>query len=104
MLGVDVGGVVNGIRAFVPVMLEQDRGHLVTTASVFGIFAGTLGAYGPSRHAAVALSESVSLALREAGAQVGVGALPERGHDADPRVRAQPPVGCGGDLPAPPID
>lgn len=75
VMGVNVGGVVNGIRSFVPVLLEQDRGHLVTTASVFGIFAGTLGTYGPSKHAAVALSESVSLALREAGAPVGVTVL-----------------------------
>ncbi|MBB3674654.1 SDR family NAD(P)-dependent oxidoreductase [Modestobacter versicolor] len=75
VLGVNAGGVLNGIRSFVPVLLEQDAGHVVNTASVFGLFAGTLGVYGPSKHTVVALSEALHLQLREVGARVGVSVL-----------------------------
>jgi NAD(P)-dependent dehydrogenase (short-subunit alcohol dehydrogenase family) len=75
VLGVNTYGVLNGIRAFVPVLLEQDAAHVVNTASIFGVFAGTLGIYGPSKHTVVALSEALHLQLREAGARVGVSVL-----------------------------
>ncbi|MGK5172393.1 SDR family NAD(P)-dependent oxidoreductase [Geodermatophilus sp. CPCC 205761] len=75
VMGVNVWGVLHGIRAFVPVLLEQDAGHVVNTASIFGLFAGTLGIYGPSKHTVVALSEALHFQLREAGAPVGVTVL-----------------------------
>lgn len=75
VLGVNTGGVLNGIRSFVPVLLEQDAAHVVNTASIFGVFAGTLGIYGPSKHTVVALSEALHLQLREVGARVGVSVL-----------------------------
>ena len=75
VLGVNLGGVINGVRAFVPLLLEQDAAHIVNTASVFGIFAGALGPYGISKHAVVALSETLHFQLRELGAPVGVSVL-----------------------------
>ncbi|MBF6332997.1 SDR family oxidoreductase [Nocardia transvalensis] len=39
VLAVNLGGVVNGIRAFVPAMVEAGRGHIVNTASVVGLTA-----------------------------------------------------------------
>jgi NAD(P)-dependent dehydrogenase (short-subunit alcohol dehydrogenase family) len=75
VLGVNMWGVLNGIRAFVPVLLRQDTAHVVNTASIFGVFAGTLGVYGASKHAVVALSEALHFQLREAGAPVGVTVL-----------------------------
>jgi len=48
VLRVNLGGVINGIRAFVPLLMEQDAAHIVNTASVFGVFAGALGPYGIS--------------------------------------------------------
>jgi NAD(P)-dependent dehydrogenase (short-subunit alcohol dehydrogenase family) len=75
VLGVNTWGVLNGIRSFVPVLLEQDAAHVVNTASIFGVFAGTLGIYGPSKHTVVALSEALHLQLREVGARVGVSVL-----------------------------
>ncbi len=75
VMGVNVWGVVHGVRAFVPVLLEQDAGHVVNTASIFGLFAGTLGIYGPSKHAVVALSEALHFQLREQDAAVGVTVL-----------------------------
>ena len=75
VLGVNTWGVLNGIRSFVPVLLEQDAAHVVNTASIFGVFAGTLGIYGPSKHTVVAVSEALHLQLREVGARVGVSVL-----------------------------
>ena len=76
VLGVNLGGVINGIRAFVPLLLEQEAAHVVNTASVFGVFAGALGPYGVSKHAVVALSETLHLQLRALGAgHVGVSVL-----------------------------
>ena len=75
VFGVNLWGVVHGIRSFVPVLLEQGAGHVVNVSSVFGLFAGSLGAYGASKHAVVALSESLHFQLREAGAPVGVSVL-----------------------------
>jgi len=75
VLGVNLWGVINGIRAFVPVLLEQEAAHIVNTASVFGAFAGALGPYGISKHAVVALSETLHFQLREQGAGVGVSVL-----------------------------
>jgi NAD(P)-dependent dehydrogenase (short-subunit alcohol dehydrogenase family) len=75
VLGVNLWGVIHGIRAFVPLLLEQDAAHIVNTASVFGIFAGALGPYGVSKHAVVALTETLHFQLRERGANVGVSVL-----------------------------
>ncbi len=75
VLGVNLWGVIHGIRAFVPLLLEQDAAHIVNTASVFGIFAGALGPYGISKHAVVALTETLHFSLREVGARVGVSVL-----------------------------
>jgi NAD(P)-dependent dehydrogenase (short-subunit alcohol dehydrogenase family) len=75
VLGVNTWGVLNGIRSFVPTMLRQDVGHVLNTASIFGLFAGTLGVYGASKHAVVALSEALHLQLREVGSSIGVTVL-----------------------------
>jgi NAD(P)-dependent dehydrogenase (short-subunit alcohol dehydrogenase family) len=75
VLGVNLWGVIHGTRVFVPLLLEQDVAHIVNTASVFGIFAGALGPYGISKHAVVALSETLHFQLRELRARVGVSVL-----------------------------
>ena len=76
MLGVNLNGVMNGVRAFMPVLLEQDAGHLVNTSSIFGVFAGTLGPYGVSKHAVTALTETLYFNLKSLGVtHVGVSVL-----------------------------
>jgi NAD(P)-dependent dehydrogenase (short-subunit alcohol dehydrogenase family) len=76
VLGVNLDGVMNGVRTFMPVLLEQDAGHLLNTSSIFGAFAGTLGPYGVSKHAVTALSETLSFNLRSLGiTHVGVSVL-----------------------------
>ena len=76
VLRVNLGGVINGIRAFVPLLIGQDAAHIVNTASVFGVFAGALGPYGISKHAIVALSETLYFELRSDAPNVGVSVLP----------------------------
>jgi NAD(P)-dependent dehydrogenase (short-subunit alcohol dehydrogenase family) len=76
VLGVNLGGVINGVRAFMPLLLAQDAGYLVNTASIFGVFAGALGPYGVSKHAVVALTETLHFDLQSLGvAHVGVSVL-----------------------------
>ncbi|MGH3279880.1 MAG: SDR family NAD(P)-dependent oxidoreductase [Trebonia sp.] len=76
VLGVNLDGVMNGVAAFMPVLLEQDTAHLVNTSSVFGVFAGTLGPYGVSKHAVTALTETVYFNLKSLGVtHVGVSVL-----------------------------
>lgn len=67
VMGVNLGGVINGVRAFMPVLLEADAGHMMNTASIFGVFAGSLGPYGVSKHAVVALTETLHFNLASAG-------------------------------------
>ena len=77
VLGINVMGVVHGIRAFVPRMLErQVEGHVVNTASVAGFLSLPGSAvYCVSKHAVVTLSECLHHDLRVAGAKIGVSVL-----------------------------
>ena len=77
VIGVDLWGVINGIRAFVPGMVERgEPAHVVNTASVGGLvaFAG-LAPYSAAKFGVVGLSESLAHDLRAAGAPVGVSVL-----------------------------
>lgn len=71
--GVNVMGVVHGINAFVPLLLDAGRGRIVNTASVAGLAAAPgVASYAATKHAVVAISESLRLELAEMGAPVGV--------------------------------
>jgi len=77
ILGINVMGVVHGIRAFVPRMLaRKDECHIVNTASVAGFLSipGS-GAYCVSKHAVVTLSECLHHELRLEKASIGVSVL-----------------------------
>ncbi len=74
VLGVNLWGVIHGVRSFVPRMLAQgDECHVVNTASVAGLLAPQrMGVYNVSKHAVVALSETLYQDLRLVGAPIGV--------------------------------
>ncbi len=74
VLGVNLWGVVHGIRSFVPRMLAQGGAcHVVNTASVAGLLAPqTMGVYNVSKHGVVALTETLYHDLRVVGAPIGV--------------------------------
>jgi NAD(P)-dependent dehydrogenase (short-subunit alcohol dehydrogenase family) len=77
VLGVNLWGVIHGVRVFTPIMLAQrGPGHIVNTASVAGLVTPQLmGAYNVSKHAVVALSESLFHDLRVTGSELGVSVL-----------------------------
>jgi NAD(P)-dependent dehydrogenase (short-subunit alcohol dehydrogenase family) len=59
-LGVNLWGVIHGIRAFVPAMVERNAGHIVNTASVAGLVATPEHApYTAAKHAVVGISEGL---------------------------------------------
>lgn len=82
VLGVNLWGVIHGIRLFTPLMLASAQadpayaGHIVNTASVAGLLnAPAMGVYNVSKHAVVALSETLYHDLQLIGAPVGVSVL-----------------------------
>ncbi|MEX1254882.1 MAG: SDR family NAD(P)-dependent oxidoreductase [Dehalococcoidia bacterium] len=78
VLGVNLGGVINGVRAFVPVMLEGgEEGHIVNTASVAGLMPGAGAAsYTASKFGIVGLSEALYYELMmTSGGKIGVSVL-----------------------------
>ena len=76
IIGVNLMGVVHGIQAFVPRFIEQGEGHVVNTASAAGLLSGPgMSPYFATKHAVVALSESLAADLAMAGADVGVSVL-----------------------------
>jgi NAD(P)-dependent dehydrogenase (short-subunit alcohol dehydrogenase family) len=75
VLGVNLWGVINGVRAFMPVLLEQDAAHVVNTASLAGLTTGILGPYSVTKHAVVALTEGLYFQVAAAAGTVGVSVL-----------------------------
>lgn len=90
LVDVNLHGVANGIRAFVPAMITARRGHIVNTASMAGLSTipgGGNGAYSATKHAVVGLSETLRLELSLVAPEIGVtvlcpGPVPSRIHDA----------------------
>jgi NAD(P)-dependent dehydrogenase (short-subunit alcohol dehydrogenase family) len=77
VLGVNLWGVLHGIRTFVPIMLEQgEPAHIVNTASMAGVTSAPLtAAYNISKHGVVTLSESLYHELTMENAPIGVSVL-----------------------------
>ncbi|HTU64067.1 MAG TPA: SDR family NAD(P)-dependent oxidoreductase [Polyangiales bacterium] len=76
VLGVNLMGVVHGIRSFVPLMIEQgDEAHIVNTASLAGLVYGENTVYTASKFGVVGLSESIQLELARAGHRLKVSVL-----------------------------
>ena len=76
-LGVNLWGVIHGIRAFVPAMLEHgEPGRVVNTASVGGLVAFPgMAIYAASKFGVVGLSETLAHDLRDRHAPIGVSVL-----------------------------
>lgn len=74
VLDVNVGGVVNGLRTFVPLMLATGKHHhVLITASLAGLATWPGGGpYAASKHAAVAVGEQAALALADTPVTVTV--------------------------------
>lgn len=73
IIDVNLRGVVNGIQAVYPVMIRQRSGHIVNTASMAGLITMTAQAgYSATKHAVVALSNTLRLEAERHGVAVSV--------------------------------
>ena len=82
VLGVNLWGVIHGVRLFTPMMLDAAqkdpgyRGHIVNTASMAGLLnPPNMGVYNVSKHAVVSLSETLYQDLALVTEQVGASVL-----------------------------
>ena len=82
VLGVNLWGVIHGVRVFTPLMLACAKndpdfeGHIVNTASMAGLLnPPTMGVYNVSKHAVVSLTESLYHDLDLVGAPIGASVL-----------------------------
>ncbi len=82
VLGVNLWGVIHGIRMFTPLMLKQAQldpayeGHIVNTSSMAGLLnAPAMGVYNVSKHAVVSLTETLYHDLQLVDAPIGVSVL-----------------------------
>jgi NAD(P)-dependent dehydrogenase (short-subunit alcohol dehydrogenase family) len=77
ILDVNLMGVIHGIQTFMPIMLGQDtKAHIVNTASITGLIMNAISVpYAASKHAVVAVSESLQLELLNRNAKVNVSVL-----------------------------
>ena len=82
VLGVNLMGVVHGVRVFTPMMLEAAQhdpswqGHIVNTASMAGLLnPPNMGVYNVSKHAVVALTETLYQDLSLVTTQISASVL-----------------------------
>jgi NAD(P)-dependent dehydrogenase (short-subunit alcohol dehydrogenase family) len=76
ILAVNLWGVIHGIRSFVPRLMARNAGHVVNTASVAGLISPPgSAAYNVTKHAVIALSETLHHDLKNAGSAVRVSVL-----------------------------
>jgi NAD(P)-dependent dehydrogenase (short-subunit alcohol dehydrogenase family) len=77
VIGVDLWGVINGVRVFAPHLVAHGDGHIVNTASLAGLTTGTVvpASYHTAKHGVVALSECLFGELAQRAPGVGVTVL-----------------------------
>ena len=70
VLGVDLQGVVNGVQAFLPGLVEQGEGHIVNTSSIAGLIplaAPAIISYTAAKYGVVGITETLHGELRDQG-------------------------------------
>ena len=94
VLGVNLWGVIHGVRLFTPMMLDAAakdpawHGHIVNTASMAGLLnPPNMGVYNVSKHAVVSLSETLYQDLRLVSDQVGASSHRHQPEPAQPARR-----------------
>jgi NAD(P)-dependent dehydrogenase (short-subunit alcohol dehydrogenase family) len=75
VIGVNMWGVIHGVRAFLPHLAAGGEGHIVNTASIAGLMPGIGAHYDASKHAVVAMTEDLYTTLQQFGVPVGVSVL-----------------------------
>ena len=73
LINVNLYGVIHGVKAFLPLLLQQGEGHIVNTASMGGLISGPPeGLYTTTKFAVVGLSEALLLEVADKGVGVSV--------------------------------
>ncbi len=77
VVGVNLFGVINGVQAFLPILLKQgEECHIINTASIAGLIVGPgMGIYCATKHAVVALSEALYHEMKLMKTNIGVSVL-----------------------------
>ena len=76
ILGVNLFGVVHGLRVFTPLIISSGGGHIVNTASMAGLTSPPfMSPYNVSKHAVVTMSESMYVELQMMHPEVGISVL-----------------------------
>ena len=77
-LAIDLWGPIYGVKTFLPLIEQQEQGHINSTASIAGLVAGgTAGPYNVAKHGVVALMATLERELRSAhSSALDVAALP----------------------------
>ena len=76
IIDVDLWGPIYGINVFLPLIEEQDEGHVNTTSSMAGLISsGMMGAYNVAKHGVVALMAATERELRAKGSNVTASVL-----------------------------
>ncbi len=76
VLGVNLFGVIHGLRSFTPRIVDSGGGHIVNTASMAGLTSPPgMSPYNVSKHAVVTLSEALSAELSMTHPEIGVSVL-----------------------------
>jgi NAD(P)-dependent dehydrogenase (short-subunit alcohol dehydrogenase family) len=77
MVGVNLWGVIHGVRVFLPVMMRQNsESHIVNTASMAGLLLEPqLVIYAVTKTGIIALSEGLYIQLKERNSPIGVSVL-----------------------------
>ena len=76
ILGVNLWGVIHGLQAFYPHMLEHGDGHIINTGSIAGMTSyPNMAPYNASKHAVVTISETIYAQLQEKKSSLGISVL-----------------------------
>tara|TARA_E500000331_G_scaffold53568_1_gene47074 strand:- start:7651 stop:8514 length:864 start_codon:yes stop_codon:yes gene_type:complete len=76
VLSVNLWGVIHGLSVFLPIMQQEDNGHIVITSSIAGHLSyPRMGPYNASKHAVLTIAETLYYELAEAQSNVGVSVL-----------------------------
>ena len=76
VLGVNLYGIIHGLDAFLPQLVQQNEGHVVMSASIAGHTSfANMASYNASKHATVTIAETLFAEMKEAKLDVGVSCL-----------------------------
>ena len=76
ILAVNLWGVIFGVKSFLPILKDENDGHIVFTSSIAGHLSYPgMGPYNASKHAVLTIAETLYFELEQMNSNVGVSAL-----------------------------